>query len=81
MKIQDWLKSYITTAFAGVTLDGGVDIHTAKFRDSYGFDDKDIVESPGVNGATGHVLIPNYFASVLGFYHFWMQKDFGSTYW
>ena len=38
IKIQDWLKSYITTAFANVTLDGGVDIHTAKFRDSYCFD-------------------------------------------
>ena len=41
MKIQDWLKSYITTAFAGVTLDGGIDIHTAKFRDSYCFDDEE----------------------------------------
>jgi hypothetical protein len=38
MKLEDWLKSYITAAFARVTLEDGVDIHTAKVRDSYGFD-------------------------------------------
>lgn len=38
MDLQSWLKSYITRAFSGVTLDDGVDIHTAKFHDSYGFD-------------------------------------------
>lgn len=38
MDLQTWLKSYITRAFKGVTLGDGVDIHTAKFHDSYGFD-------------------------------------------
>lgn len=41
MHLQAWLKSYITRAFDGVTLDDGVDIHTAKFLDSYGFDDEE----------------------------------------
>lgn len=38
MDLQTWLKSYITRAFDGVTLGDGLDIHTAKFHDSYGFD-------------------------------------------
>ncbi len=41
MQLQAWLKSYITRAFAGVTLDDGVDIHTAEFHDSYGFDSEE----------------------------------------
>jgi len=43
MHLQAWLKSYITRAFDGVTLDDGVDIHTAKFLDSYGFDDEELL--------------------------------------
>lgn len=42
MKLQEWLKTYITTAFTGVSLDGGVDIHTAQFYDSYGFDKEEL---------------------------------------
>ena len=38
MKLQDWLKSYITRAFSGVAFEDGVDIHTAMCLDSYGFD-------------------------------------------
>ncbi len=38
MKLEDWLKSYITSAFSSVTLEDGIDIHSAKVHDSYGFD-------------------------------------------
>lgn len=41
MHLQAWLKSYITRAFSGVTLDDGVDIHTAAFHESYGFDSEE----------------------------------------
>ena len=58
MHLQAWLKSYITRAFDGVTLDDGVDIHTAKFLDSYGFDDE------------GFTSIHNYCAIVRGCFLF-----------
>jgi len=41
MHLQAWLKSYITRAFAGVTLGDGVDIHTARFHDSYGLENEE----------------------------------------
>ncbi len=36
MKQIDWLTSYISTAFSGVTLEDGVDIFTARNLDYYG---------------------------------------------
>jgi hypothetical protein len=47
MKLEDWLKSYITSAFKGITLDDGVDIHTAKFQDSYGLESEELRQAKG----------------------------------
>lgn len=38
MNQREWLKAYIRSAFAGVSLEDGVDIHTAQYMDSYGCD-------------------------------------------
>jgi hypothetical protein len=41
MTQTDWLVDYITNAFAGVTLDDGIDIHAAQSLDDYGNPEED----------------------------------------
>lgn len=41
MTQTEWLVDYIAQAFAGVTLDGGIDIHAAQSMDDYGNPEED----------------------------------------
>jgi hypothetical protein len=41
MSQKQWLVQYIESTFAGVTLDGGIDIYAAQSMDDYGNPEED----------------------------------------
>jgi hypothetical protein len=53
----EWLVDYIAEAFAGVTLDGGIDIHAAQSMDDYGNPEEDLLSRTAERNDWRHVKI------------------------